>query len=218
MKHGKHLGTRLEVDKDILAKDVVEKRARYIQCNNELTQEFAYASSYTKAWINRVFNSHAYGATLWNLYGREANMFYNTWSTSIRKMYRVDRRTHWYLIEPLSEMEHIKRSILKRYLGFTEKLSTSRKTVVKNVFRVIGSDCRSSTGSNRRNLLLECGGDSILLTKKDVERTKFQEIPPGEEWRVSIINELVEIRDGSLAPIHWNRNEIDEMLTYLCTT
>ena len=218
VKHGKHLGTRLEVDKDILAKDVVEKRARYIQCNNELTQEFAYASSYTKAWINRVFNSHAYGATLWNLYGREANMFYNTWSTSIRKMYRVDRRTHRYLIEPLSEMEHIKRSILKRYLGFTEKLSTSRKTVVKNVFRVIGSDCRSSTGSNRRNLLLECGGDSILLTKKDVERTKFQEIPPGEEWRVSIINELVEIRDGSLAPIHWNRNEIDEMLTYLCTT
>ena len=68
VKHGKHLGTRLEVDKDILAKDVVEKRARYIQCNNELTQEFAYASSYTKAWINRVFNSHAYMEQLFGTY------------------------------------------------------------------------------------------------------------------------------------------------------
>ena len=78
VRHGKHLGTRIDAANDILAKDIVEKRARYIQCNNELVQEFAYASSYTKAYINRVFNSHAYGAILWNLYGQEANMFYNT--------------------------------------------------------------------------------------------------------------------------------------------
>ena len=219
VRHGKHLGTRIDAANDILSKDIVEKQARYIQCNNELVQEFAYASSYTKAYINRVFNSHAYGAILWNLYGREANMFYNTWSTSIRKMYRVDRKTHRYLIEPVSEMEHIKRSILKRYIGFTSKLSASRKNVVRNVYRIIGGDCRSTTGSNRRNIMLECDGDlTSPLTRNDIEKTKFQEIPSGEEWRVSIINELVKIRDGVLTPIDWNSSEIQETLTYLCTT
>ena len=107
VKNGKHLGMRIDAIKDnILTRDIIEKRARYINSNNELVQEFAYTSSDTKAFINRVFNSHAYGAVLWNLYGKEASMFFNSWSASIRKMYRIDRRTHRYLIEPVSGMQH----------------------------------------------------------------------------------------------------------------
>ena len=65
VKNGKHLGMRIDAIKDnILTRDIIEKRARYINSNNELVQEFAYTSSDTKAFINRVFNSHAYGAVL----------------------------------------------------------------------------------------------------------------------------------------------------------
>ena len=63
--NGKHLGMRIDsVRDDILNKDILEKRARYIQSNNELMQEFAYASCSTKAFINRTFNSHVYGSIL----------------------------------------------------------------------------------------------------------------------------------------------------------
>ena len=71
--NGKHLGMRIDAEREkILTKDVLEKRAQYIQRNNELLQEFAYTSCSTKAFINRTFNSHVYGSILWNLYGREA--------------------------------------------------------------------------------------------------------------------------------------------------
>ena len=121
---GKHLGVKFSNKPGkILNTDVMEKRARYIQSNNELMQEFWFVSSSTKAFINRVYNSHFYGSVLWNLFGKEANMVYNTWSVSVRKMFQLDRTTHRYFIEPISGMAHIKQALLKRFLSFTGKLS-----------------------------------------------------------------------------------------------
>ena len=134
---GKHLGMRIENITNILGKDVMEKRARYIQGNNQLMQEFSFASTWTKMFINRVYNGHHYGSVLWDLYGKETNMVYNTWNASIRRMLRVDRKTHRFLIEPLSGMQHVKRSIFKEFVSLTEKLSKSPKEAVRNVFRLI---------------------------------------------------------------------------------
>ena len=61
----------IENIRDIFKKDIKEKRARYIQGNNQLMQEFSFASTWTKVFINRVYNGHHYGAVLWDLYGKE---------------------------------------------------------------------------------------------------------------------------------------------------
>ena len=91
----------------IIYPDVREKRAQYNQCNDELMQEFSFGHSSTKEKINVIFNSHFYGSVLWNLFGNEVNTIYNTWNTSIRKMFRLDRRSHRYLIELISNLKHI---------------------------------------------------------------------------------------------------------------
>ena len=220
VKSGKHLGMRIDAIKDsILTKDTIEKRARYIQSNNELVQEFGYTSSDTKAAINRIYNSHAYGAVLWDLYGKEANMFFNSWSTSVRMMYRLDRKTHRYLIEPVSKMQHIKGAILKRFVGFTNNLAISSKTVIKNVFHIIGNDCRTRTGSNKRKICLDCECDiNSQIEKKDINNRPFHDIPAGEEWRIPLINELIGIRDGALMSIDWTNDQIKDALQFLCTT
>ena len=217
---GKHLGMRIDAKVDnLLTKDIIEKRARYIQSCNELVQEFSYTCSRTKAYINRVFNSHAYGSVLWNLHGNEANMLYNTWSTSIRKIFKLDRKTHRYLIEPVSKMEHLKCAIQKRFVTFTDKLKMSPKMVVRNINKIIGKDCRSTTGENIRRIMLNCGSDSFRgPTREDVSRKGFEAVPAGEEWRVDVINELIDMRDGFLEPNGWTSQEVDETLTYLCTT
>ena len=198
VKNGKHLGMRIDAIKDnILTRDIIEKRARYINSNNELVQEFAYTSSDTKAFINRVFNSHAYGAVLWNLYGKEASMLFNSWSASIRKMYRIDRRTHRYLIEPVSGMRDS-----AKVRRFTAKLSTSCKKVVRDTYNLIGNDCHRTMGSNLHHIMLECGKDQTKhVSMKDFAKTGFHPIPASEEWRVEVINELVRIRDGSMTLI-----------------
>ena len=156
VEKGKHLGVKVTNDpRNILGDDIMEKRARYIQCNNELMQEFSFAHSCTKAFVNRVFNSHFYGSVLWNLYEKESNMLFNSWSTSVRKMFRVDRKTHRYLIEPISKTPHIRSGLIQRSIGFMKRLVTSRKSVLRYAFEIFSKDCRSTTGSNLRNILLE---------------------------------------------------------------
>ena len=183
-------------------------------------REYSYGHSNTKAKINAIFNSHFYGSVLWNLFGNEVNMIYNTWNTSIRKMFRLDRGSHRYLIEPFSKTQHIKTAFLKRLTNFTEKLSCSAKLATKSVFNIMKNDCRSATGMNLRTIMLLCNKSRICeATANDVAKIPYQVTPPQkEEWRVCLIEELLDIRDGLLTIDNWSMDEILTMLDYLCTT
>ena len=219
VKTGKHLGTRIDGDtRSILSNDVIEKRARYIQRNNELLQEFSFACGKTKMFINKVYNGSFYGSILWDLYGKESTMLYSTWNVSIRQMLRLDRATHRYLIEPLSGMDHLKNSLIKRFISFTEKMSSSKKGVINNVYPIISSDCRSTTGKNLRKTMLTCNKRRVCdLTSNDAKSIVFQPTPPEEAWRLSFIKELIEIRENKMSTI-WDKDEIQSTLDYLCTS
>ena len=65
VQKGKHLGIKLNnIVTNILGHDMMEKRAQYIQRNNELMQEFACACGKTKTFISKVYNSSFYGSVL----------------------------------------------------------------------------------------------------------------------------------------------------------
>ena len=121
---------------NILNRGVKEKRAQYIQRNNELMQEFCFAHSSNKSNINTIFNSHFPGSVLWDLFGREAAMIYNTCNTSIRKMCLLDQRSHRYFLEPISKLKHIKVDFMKIFIQFTEQLacSTSSRELPETYF------------------------------------------------------------------------------------
>ena len=57
---------------DGLKKDILVKRAAFIQKNNEINQEFHFSHPNTKIKINSIYNSHFTGSCLWNLFSREA--------------------------------------------------------------------------------------------------------------------------------------------------
>ena len=141
-------------------------------------------------------------------------MVFNTWSTSIRKMYRLDRRTHRYLIEPISEMS----AILKRFLGFTEKFEQSPKGVVCiNMYKILGLDCRTTTGANTRQISLEYDADPIKGPSRD-DINAFVTTPEGEEWRAGFVKDIIQIRDGAMNSIGWTDEELQDALTFLCTS
>ena len=216
---GKHLGMRVDNIKGIFERDILEKRARYIQGNNQLMQEFSFASCTTKLFINRVYNSHHYGSVLWDLYGRQVDMVNNTWNVSIRKMLRVDRKTHRYLIEPLSGMKHLKRMLLKSFTTFTKKLSTSPKTAIRNVFHLIRNDCRSGTGSNIRNIMLDCAADPHRpFSNADIDKKVFFPAPSDAVWKIPLLKELIDMRDGVNDDAEWSMNDIKDTIDYLCTS
>ena len=214
---GKHLGMRLDSSSDIYQRDILEKRARYIKGNNQLMQEFAFADCTTKIFINTVYNSHHYGSVLWDLYSKEANMVYNTWNVSTRIMLRINRRSHRYLIEPLSETRHLRRSLLLGFNSFVQKLNNSPKKAVREVFNLVKDDCRSITGSNIRNITLECRTEpNQPFSSIDIKKKAIFQFPDDATWRIPLIKELLRVRDREDECIGWTKGEIKDTVEYLC--
>ena len=68
----KHLGSMIHNNENGIVRDLMEKRAAYINKNNELMQQFGFAHSDTMTKINDIFNTALYGSVLWDLFGKEA--------------------------------------------------------------------------------------------------------------------------------------------------
>ena len=139
--------------------DIKTKRANYIEKNNDIIQEFSYTHPRTRNEINRIYNNHFTGSPLWDLFSREADMICNTWNKSIRLMFDVPLQTHNYFVEELAETRQLKFTLIKRFLGFISQIENSKKIFPNILLQTIRRDCRSTTGSNLRNIL--------LLTRKD---------------------------------------------------
>ena len=102
-----HLGYKITNRSKGMRQDIMEKRAAYISRNNELFQELHFAHPNTLVKVNNIYNSHFYGSTLWDLQSKDVDRVLKTWNVSQRVMHRLDRKTHKYLIEPISETKHI---------------------------------------------------------------------------------------------------------------
>ena len=103
---------------------------------------------------------------------------------SIRKMFGLDRRSHRYLIEPISDMQHIKMALMQRFIGFTEKLLSSRKAVLRNAFNRFKMDCRCTTGANLRAIMLECDKNAINSLSKTAMTRRIS----SRSWRRRMAN------------------------------
>ena len=202
-----------------MTQDLKVKRAQYIQTNNVIMQEFYYAHPKTKLLLNNIYNTHFTGSVIWNLFSREAKMIENTWNVSIRKMMNLDRQTHRYMVEPSSDVRHIKFVFLKRFLKFTEKLEKSVKHPVRVLFNAVKQDCRSTTGSNLRRIMHLVKRTKVSEVKmKDLECIPFCKTKKEDQWRLTIMKELLNVRGKELKVENFDKYEITEILDHICTT
>ena len=70
VKQAKYLGNTIENVINGLAHDIKLKRARYIEKNCELNQEFMFAHPEIKSKLNHIYNSSFPGSILWDLTSR----------------------------------------------------------------------------------------------------------------------------------------------------
>ena len=155
VKSTRHLGNKIEDKIDGTRQDMREKRSQFIQKNNEICQEFSFADSTAKIRLNNIFNTHFTGSSIWDLFCGEADAIEKTWNVAMRKMMKLNCCSHRFLIETLSQTRHIKFSLMKRFINFTHKILNSTKTSLKILYNCIKKDCRSITGNNLRNIMLQ---------------------------------------------------------------
>ena len=151
----KYLGNILECDSS-MSKDISTKRGRFIGKINSLKQEFHFASPDIKIKLLNIYTTSFYGSSLYNLYSKECRRFYTTWNQIIRQCFQVDRQTHRYLIEEMSESVHPKVLMASRLVGFHSSLLKTEKTVVNLLAYLSQKDCRTVHGSNLKRISNEC--------------------------------------------------------------
>ena len=121
VESGQHLGNSFLNKIDGMGQDIKVKRAKFIDKSNELMQEFRFAHPRIKLKMNEIYNSHFTGSPIWDLFSREAVMLENTWNRNVRLMFDLPLQTHRYFVCPLSESNHLRFILMKRFLTFAEK-------------------------------------------------------------------------------------------------
>ena len=134
-------------------------------------------------------------------------------------MFDVPLQTHKYFIEPLSETKHLKKVLLKRFMGFLNQIEKSDKIVPKQLLSFIKRDANSTTGSNLRNFLMLTNKNDIdELTALDIEDIKYNEIEENDKWKVAMIREITDIKFKQLELENFSIEELNKILDHICTS
>ena len=99
------------------------------------------------------------------------------------------------ILSPVTETRHIITSLYSRFINFVDKLNSSKKSAVRNLFNVVKNDCRSTTGSNIRKIMLKTNRNCVEdININDISNLLYQKTPNGCEWAINIVKEIVEHR------------------------
>ena len=131
-----------------------QKEARYINKNCTINQEFSFGHPMSRFMLNKIYNCHFSGSQTWNIFSKGAQKFFSTYNRSVKVMADLPYETHRYLIEPVTEQQHMSLTLIRDYLNFIQKVKNSSKQVLRQMYCVAKADARTTTGSNLRNILL----------------------------------------------------------------
>ena len=215
----KHLGTIITNKVDGCEEDLKVKNAKYIERNIEINQEFSFAHPSTKLKINSIYNYDFTSSPLWNLFGPGAKRIESSFNKSVKVMLGLPVATHRSLIEPLTGQMHVKKLLISRFLGFMERISSCKKRVIKMLIGTSKKDVRSITGQNLRNIMLLVGKTSVdKVEKKDAESIHYHTLENEDIWKVDAIKEIIEVKSRRLEISDFDNDELEDILTYLCTS
>ena len=89
----------------------------------------------------------------------------------------------------------------------------------KALLTTIKHNVSTVTESNLRNIMVLTSKETIEeITLTDAKQIKYQPIPDGEEWRIGVVRDIIDIKNGMAQLEDFNTIELDDMLHHVCTT
>ena len=199
VEQAKYLGNILSNIPDGFSKDAKQKRARNIERNIELNQEFPIAHPEVKCKINAIYNSSFPGSVLYDMTTDSFSQLVNTWSVSIRHMWGLPLQAHRYLIEQLGGI-HAQVMLITRYVKFIQNMvKKSPKIAVQFMLQKILRNASTVTGRNVRFIEDKIGCDITSVNPNMLkQKLKFFDIREDDKWRVDLIKEIVNVKQNIL--------------------
>ena len=199
--------------------DLAQKRGQFIGKVNSLLQEFHFVSTESKLKLIDTFASSFYGSSLWDLTSNEADKLYRSWNVTVRNVLDLDRRTHRFLIEPLSGHLHLKTILLSRLVSFHKSLVNSHKFTIRFLARLIERDLRTVHGKTLNWLLGQCNLEDIDDLSSNLVKRHVLYCSRNEEtdWKTSIASELYRVKKKEKEVEGFSDSEINDIFLHICT-
>ena len=103
--------------------------------------------------------------------------------------------------------------------SFVNQIKNGSKYIAKKLLDVVKNDVGSTTGSNLRGIMQLMEKDSIeQLSINDIQDKVFANIPIGCEWRILVLEELLSVRNSTCEIENFTKDDINEMIDFICTT
>ena len=134
-------------------------------------------------------------------------------------MYGLPRETHTYFVEAISERPHLKTILINRFLNFIRQIEKSKKCAIKKVLKTIKYDTQSVTGKNLKEIMFLVEKNDVCdLIPENAMKIAYKKIPESEEWRVSLLNELIEVKLGECLVEGFSETEINDLQQFVCNS
>ena len=209
---------------NIYSDDIKEKRAKFIERNCELNQEFSCAHPQVKSKINRIYNSSFPGSVLWDMSLPNTEMIMNSWSVAVKHMWGLPHGAHSYLIEELSGT-HARTMLMCRYVKFLTSIKRSIKLAVQFLFQKVRNNVNTATGKNIAYVLNATDYDNLgeIDINEFMKKVKFCQISDENRWRVNLLKEIVDLKYNVVMLSNADEealdtDELNEILDFICTS
>ena len=220
-----HIGNTLHCSGK-MDQDIKEKRAKFISRSMELNQEFLICSPEVKLQMSKLYNSHFTGSPLWDFGSVNFNQLCRSWNVNLRAMFNLPWNTHCWIMEELTGGRHARQMMFSRYIKFVDKLATNKRSMIRSLFELVRNNAQTTTGSNLRTIMLETGlpiNPGVTSPWVLANHRVYGGVPAGEEWKIPLLTNLIEVRDDRWQVIFDEESEItlqnediDAMIADIC--
>ena len=212
VKTWKHLGVTLNTDENP-AHDMLSRCYELIGKFHALRQEFPDQHPDVLMKLVKTYLFSLYGCPLWDIYAAETTKLWSTFHKIIKTTYSLPLATHRFILPDVSNCEHMRRTIIRRFIKFSLNLSSSENPNIRLLHRIQGSDPRSVYGRNIANICKDAG----VLSLRDLnpDNININPIPNGDEWKIPFIKDLLAARSDD-SDIFLNTEDINSILDFVC--
>ena len=127
--------------------------------------------------------------------------------------------THRYFIEIMSNCLHPQVLLCSRFFKFTTTLQNCNKPPVRLLANLYKDDLRTVYGQNLNSISKMCDTSITELTPHLIKtEMQYCNVPQAENWRIPLLMELLDIRDEKSNLEGFSKQEVYDMLNFVCAS
>ena len=194
--HATHLGHELH-QLCTMEFDAKLKRADFIRSSTDIREQFGFAHPRQILQAVGTYSAHFYGAMLWDLFGEMAGQSYRAWNTCVKLAWGVPRWTHNFFVEHVlsDNLPSVRKKVLGQYIGFFNKLLSSKSREIVMLANIVGREMGSVTGKNLFNIENEFGLDPWQCSSLELKKVySYYMVPEADKWRLPFLVKLLDQR------------------------